>query len=179
LTPASAHGDRCDVERHVSLRLGPRGLRPGARPSDSRLGRCDHRLVVVEREDWLAEPDGDIGGADNSRQAFDQPARITVEDVDRYRPSACRRHRAIAGRAGRRESAWLAPRLMGSRPLLDALDEDDCTQLASRVAPYLRESLDQTSDHQGEEWLNTRRAAKYLGITARPPQAHLRGDHPI
>jgi hypothetical protein len=40
LDPASAHGDRCDVERHVSLRLGPRCQRSDALPSDSRLLRC-------------------------------------------------------------------------------------------------------------------------------------------
>jgi hypothetical protein len=52
LDPASAHGDRCHVERHVSLRLGPRGLRSGARPSGSRLVRCGRSACRRRARGW-------------------------------------------------------------------------------------------------------------------------------
>jgi hypothetical protein len=49
--------------------------------------------------------------------------------------------------------------------LLDSLDETGLALLASRLAPHLQSLLDQAPAGEGDEWLDSRRAAQYLGIS--------------
>jgi hypothetical protein len=49
--------------------------------------------------------------------------------------------------------------------LLDSLDETGLALLASRLAPHLQSLLDQAPAEEGDEWMDSRRAAQYLGIS--------------
>src|SRR5207237_6885160 len=72
--PLASGIDRVDVERQGLASDGARVFEPRDDLSDAtRSSARDQfeRLAVVERLDWLREPDGDVVGVDHAREPID------------------------------------------------------------------------------------------------------------